>query len=344
MFGDIRKQALKAKKPTPYRQLEAGGRLEDEAERVDDEGWDAVSVCQYSFAYGSMLTSQHSSSGMIDSDKQNIKLAAGVVAAADAVLITAGAGIGVDSGLPDFRGNKGFWKAYPMAEKLGLSFSELANPIWFERNPRIAWGFYGHRLNLYRSTVPHGGFQQLLGVCEEKPRGYFVFTSNVDGQFQKAGFSKDTIVECHGSIHYLQCTGPCSDVIWPAKFKNIVVNEETCSAEGDLPTCPLCGGYVRPNILMFNDGNWIGGRTDKQEWNYYHWWHNLIVENCSVAIIELGAGKAVPTVRRKSESLAARHKNVRLIRINPRDHDVPAGQISVPLGAGDGLKEIIWAL
>ena len=72
---------------------------------------------------------------------------------ADAILITAGAGMGVDSGLPDFRGAEGFWKAYPAIAKLGLSFSQMANPAWFETDPALAWAFYGHRLNLYRRTI-----------------------------------------------------------------------------------------------------------------------------------------------------------------------------------------------
>ena len=86
----------------------------------------------------------------------------------DAVLITAGAGMGVDSGLPDFRGKEGFWKAYPIAKQLGLSFEEMANPIWFRKNPKLAWAFYGHRLNLYKKTVPHAGFSMLLDLVKEK--------------------------------------------------------------------------------------------------------------------------------------------------------------------------------
>src|SRR4051794_18199581 len=46
-------------------------------------------------------------------DDQALDRAAQAIAAADALLIGAGAGMGVDSGLPDFRGNQGFWKAYP---------------------------------------------------------------------------------------------------------------------------------------------------------------------------------------------------------------------------------------
>jgi len=119
---------------------------------------------------------------------------------ADAVLITAAAGMGVDSGLPDFRGNEGFWNAYSVIKDLGISFQGMANPKWFATNPPLAWAFYGHRLNLYRETLPHNGFKLLLDLIEKKNNDYFIFTSNVDGQFQKAGFSQDKIVEVHGSI------------------------------------------------------------------------------------------------------------------------------------------------
>jgi len=74
---------------------------------------------------------------------EDVKLIKQTIQEADAILITAGAGIGVDSGLPDFRGDEGFWKAYPPLKKLGLNFSQMANPKWFDTNPFLAWGFYG---------------------------------------------------------------------------------------------------------------------------------------------------------------------------------------------------------
>ena len=73
-----------------------------------------------------------------------LQRAAEALRQADALLITAGAGMGVDSGLPDFRGREGFWRAYPTVAKLGLSFEEMANPHWFAENPELAWAFYGH--------------------------------------------------------------------------------------------------------------------------------------------------------------------------------------------------------
>src|SRR5579862_6369550 len=123
--------------------------------------------------------------------EEDIARAAAAVAGAGALVIGAGAGMGVDSGLPDFRGTQGFWRAYPVYEKLGLDFASMANPRWFERDPAFAWGFYGHRLELYRRTEPHAGFAILRGWAEKKEHGAFVFTSNVDGHFQRAGFGAD---------------------------------------------------------------------------------------------------------------------------------------------------------
>ena len=87
-----------------------------------------------------------------------------IVANADAIVITAGAGMGVDSGLPDFRGDLGFWKAYPPLKDKNLSFTEMANPQWFFSSPELAWAFYGHRLKLYNATQPHEGFTLLKNL------------------------------------------------------------------------------------------------------------------------------------------------------------------------------------
>lgn len=80
----------------------------------------------------------------------------------------AGAGMGVDSGLPDFRGTDGFWRAYPSLKKVGIKFEDMANPRWFMDDPFLAWGFYGHRFNLYKKTQPHAGFALIHNWIKEK--------------------------------------------------------------------------------------------------------------------------------------------------------------------------------
>jgi NAD-dependent SIR2 family protein deacetylase len=260
-----------------------------------------------------------------------IQEAASAIRTADALLIGAGAGMGVDSGLPDFRGDEGFWKAYPPFR--GRKFAEMSNPFWFRTDPEQAWGFFGHRLKLYRAAQPHTGFGILHRWAESMKHGAFVFTSNVDGQFQKAGFPDDRIFECHGSIHFLQCAGPCSSAIWPADDVMVDVDPASIRAKPPLPICPACGGIARPNIVMFDDLDCLPNRTAEQHRRYREWFRPIA--SSRVVAVELGAGTAIPTVRIECSLLAST-----LIRINPREPEVPAGQISVPLGALDALTKI----
>ena len=217
--------------------------------------------------------------------EQEIQEATALIQAADGLLITAGAGMGVDSGLPDFRGSEGFWNAYPALGAAGIEFSSIANAQAFLTNPRQAWGFYGHRLDLYRRTVPHEGFKILLGIADRLPHGCFVVTSNVDGQFQKAGFDASRILEIHGSIHHLQCINACRASVWPADDLQPMIDEEKCEWIGDLPTCSHCGALARPNILMFNDWLWNPQRSELLSGNWNVWADRVK----SLLVIELGA-------------------------------------------------------
>lgn len=257
---------------------------------------------------------------------------------ADAVYITAGAGMGVDSGLPDFRGNEGFWNAYPVIKHLGYSFVEMANPQWFETNPHLAWAFYGHRLNLYRETVPHEGFQMLKELVADK-KEYFIFTSNVDGQFQKAGFDDSKIYECHGSIHHFQCTS-CSQPIYSAEGINVKVDMKKFDAL-ITPKCPSCGAVARPNILMFGDWGWDGSRSEAQARRADEFKADVYENGYTLAIIEIGAGRHVPTVRYESE-VTAKALDGFVVRINPRDYEIDE-RIGVGLAMGglEGLNEVL---
>ncbi|MEW6762531.1 MAG: Sir2 family NAD-dependent protein deacetylase [Pseudomonadota bacterium] len=243
--------------------------------------------------------------------------AASLVASADAIVVAAGAGIGVDSGLPDFRGNAGFWKAYPSLAADGTAFTDIASPTAFHENPRRAWGFYGHRLALYRRTAPHAGFAILRRWGESTPHGSFVFTSNVDGHFQRAGFSPQRIDECHGSIHRLQCLGPCSPALWPATGLEPVLDEVRCALLGPLPSCPYCGGIARPNVLMFDDWAWNDTLREQQAQRCRGWLDGVR----RPLVIEIGAGMDIPTVRHFSTRVVLQHGGS-LLRINPREAQI----------------------
>jgi NAD-dependent SIR2 family protein deacetylase len=118
----------------------------------------------------------------------NIQTAKQIIKNSEAILITAGAGMGVDSGLPDFRG---------------------------------------------------------LNLVKIKTENYFIFTSNVDGQFTKAGFDTDKMLEVHGSIHHLQCSKNCTSYIWE---NDEIVNVDMESFQAaNIPVCPKCTEVARPN-------------------------------------------------------------------------------------------------
>lgn len=269
-----------------------------------------------------------------------LERAARAIESARALVITAGAGMGVDSGLPDFRGNEGFWNAYPPYRKLGLGFSSLANPKWFTDDPAFAWGFYGHRLELYRKTMPHAGFAILRDFTKRMAHGCFVFTSNVDGQFQRAGFDPERIAECHGAIDYMQCTKNCGIGIFSADRFHLDVDPETFRAKLPLPACPKCGGLARPNVLMFGDWHWDGTRTSAQEAALQAWVDGLPADvRGRLVVIECGAGTAIPTVRHFSERAASGFGGL-LVRINVREPDVPKGHVGLSMGAKQALTEI----
>lgn len=314
--------------------------------------------------------------------QENLTRAAQAVSKAKFFIFTAGAGLGVDSGLPAFRTKEGLWKAYPYFKKIGIdNLSEMSDPTWFERDPSLAWGFWSHRTSLYRRTQPHDGFKVMLKWAAEarhrspitaekedetdeemmkeiRALNYGVFTSNVDGQFQKAGFDDNRVFACHGEVKMLQCTnancaarnGPFP---WPAAFLTsdpiVPFDEETlrvADVQKEAPRCPVaaCNALARPNVMMFGDADYTEAYQCTKE-------HRLgkflsLTRPSETVVVEIGAGTAIPTVRRFGEALAKR--GCTMIRINPDESefserlmgDADLNLISLPLGSKDALMKI----
>jgi hypothetical protein len=94
---------------------------------------------------------------------------------------------------------------------------------------------------------------------------------------------------------------------------------------------------LRPNILMFGDSEWNASRTKEQQERLSAWLR--AVEPGALAVVECGAGTAIPSVRRFSEHAAAMRRGT-LIRINVREPEVASGGISLPLKALEALSAI----
>jgi len=268
---------------------------------------------------------------------RRVREAARALGRAEALLVTAGAGMSVDSGLPDYRGNQGFWRAYPPLEKLGISFERMAQPYWFAEKPQMAWAWYGHRAQLYRQATPHAGHQLLREWMAAMPAGGFVVTSNVDGQFVMAGCAERGVYELHGNIHRLQCVEPCREEVWSAGLPDLRIDLATLIAHGELPQCPACGALARPNVLMFNDAHWVDAVAREQGRRFDQWLAQ--VRGRRLVILELGAGNALPTIRRLGERVAERSL-VTLVRINPDVRQDEDSLLALPMGALEALIAI----
>ena len=107
---------------------------------------------------------------------------------ADALMINTGAGMGIDSGLADYRGSDGQWGN--VESETGESIFEIMNPKSLIDNPEYMWKLFASRIKEYFETKPHQGFYILKNWVEQFQLDYFITTSNVDGHFQKAGFDK----------------------------------------------------------------------------------------------------------------------------------------------------------
>jgi hypothetical protein len=230
-----------------------------------------------------------------------ISRAAKWIAGADALIIAAGAGMSVDSGLPDFRGSRGIWSTLLPASMHERDLHAFTQGRCFADNPREAWRFFGRALDICRDTPPHAGYALLRAWTRAKRHGAFVYTSNVDGQFQAAGFDEAHIVECHGSVHHFQCERPCSPAIWAAPRAVVPARP---------PRCPRCGGHARPNFLLFSDPSWIVTRTNAQRLRMEVW----RARPTNPVVVEIGAGLTLPGVRTFAESL-----RLPLVRINTHD-------------------------
>lgn len=263
--------------------------------------------------------------------ERELDRAAELLKGADSLLVLAGAGMGVDSGLPDYRGDTGWWTNHQAFRDAGISYDEASSGRTFFRDPELAWGIYGHKLNLYRQTRPHAGFDILLDWAYSLPRPSFVFTSNIDGHFQKRGFAERSIEECHGSIHHLQCSQGCTETVWSARDVNPDIDPGTLRWRGEMPRCLYCGKLARPNILMFHDAHWVPSKDKLQAEQFKRWRTEVERPVC----IEIGAGTDIPRVRNLGELFSDRY-----IRINPSDCEARPSQVGLRCGALEGLQGI----
>ncbi len=221
---------------------------------------------------------------------------------ADALLIITGAGMGIDSGLPDYRGPQGLWNTWHPAKQLNMTYENLSTHEMFLENPELAWGFQTYLTKLYQELSPHKGYYDLLEISNKKFNGnYFVITSNVDSQFLKSGFDENKLYEVHGTKRLWQCTDKkCNKRFSPWNMsidKLPTIDENSLYTIKPLPKCINCGAMARPNVSFFNDLFFNENITKKHSLRLEDWLNKN--KNKKLIILEIGCGISIHSLRLK---------------------------------------------
>jgi NAD-dependent deacetylase len=151
------------------------------------------------------------------------------LAQAQRVFVLTGAGLGVASGLPTFRGNGGLWN--------DRRVEELASLDGFVRDPHTTWAWYNQRIAAHLAARPNAGHHALVALAELVPN-VTLATQNVDGLHVRAG-SRDAI-ELHGNLRTLSCTGCAAADPLEAPFDLAELRHG-------------CGGMRRPGVVWFGE-------------------------------------------------------------------------------------------
>lgn len=236
-----------------------------------------------------------------------------VIQNADYIIIGAGAGLSASAGLEysgkNFEENfKEFIKRYNFTDLYSASFYPF-------RTGKEKWAFWAKLIKLNRFNNPLKLYQELLELVKNKK--YFVITTNVDGQFEIAGFEKEKIFATQGDYSFLQCENGCHNKL----YNNIEMVEEwlkfteNCEIPKDLvPKCPVCGKDMEMNLRK--DGNFIQDENwYKQSKKYEDFLERT--KNKNVVLLEIGVGFNTPgIIRFPFEQMVYNDLKTTLIRIN----------------------------
>ena len=261
---------------------------------------------------------------------------------ADVLLVAAGAGMGVDAGLPDYYG--GIHLAHPRLAEIGLSLYDLSNHTLFKHNPALAWGHWITRQREYVSTLPHAGYQILHAWSKYSKRTVRVVTTNLDRHFVRTGFTPDNVFEMHGSMYDAQCMYGCGARPWPLDTENMPpVDLNTMLLLGPSPVCTECDGPTRVCTALAIDTDWESSHVDVARMRHETFFRELPAERV-LTVLEIGCGTVMPKVRAEATRIIAEHRmrggRAAHIRINLHQAEIDEheGNISLPSGALEALR------
>jgi NAD-dependent deacetylase len=239
---------------------------------------------------------------------KTLNAAVSALASARRVVVTTGAGMSKESGIPTFRDAlTGLWANY--------SAEDYATASAFRRDPARVFGWYAWRRRMAAQAQPHPGYYALARL-EQLVDQQVIVTQNVDGLHARAGSGR--VVELHGSLHRFSCADarhPIDDAQIP-----VPVVDGPC----DPPPCPLCGSPARPDVVWF--GEMLPERALAEAWE--------LAASCDVMLVVGTSGLVYPAAQLP---YIARGAGATVVEVNPEPTETsklahiiccgPAGEI-----------------
>ncbi len=157
--------------------------------------------------------------------------AAEIIKNSQYLIALTGAGISVESGIPDFRSAGGLWEKYDPAV--------YAHIDSFRQNPEMIWEMLFEMIELTKNARPNPA-HLALAELEKKNILKALITQNIDNLHQEAG--NTNVIEFHGNAHRLECL-----------VCHHEMPVESTDFGGKPPKCPRCGQIMKPQVVFFGE-------------------------------------------------------------------------------------------
>ena len=238
---------------------------------------------------------------------------------ADAIIIGAGAGLSTSAGI-NYE-SKGFKEHFlELVNKYGMTDMYTSSFYPF-KNEEERWSYWAKHINYLYNVPATDVYKKLYKLVAHK--NYFVITTNVDGQFLKAGFDPEKVFEIQGTLSKIQCSLACHNKLYDdlELVKEMFKEDKNCKIPSNLvPKCPRCKEKMEVNLRK--DAFFVEDEHWHKLQNNYEKFTNLYKDK-KLVLWELGVGFNTPgIIRFPFEDMTRRFDNTTLIRVNDQFVDL----------------------
>ena len=286
------------------------------------------------------MFSQRKTMKFTEDYSDNIRCLKQEIETADSIVIGAGAGLSTAAGFT-YSGER-FEKYFSdFIQKYGFSDMYSGGFFPFE-SPEEHWTYWSRYIYINRyMDVDNGTYKTLLSLVKDKD--YFVLTTNVDHQFQKAGFDKHRLFYTQGDYGLFQCLEPCCQKTFDnEEFIRRMYNEQkNMRVPFELiPKCPECGKPMTMNLRaddkFVQDEGWYKARERYADFLRHH-------EGMHMLFLELGVGFNTPVIiKYPFWQITAKNPNAVYACINFNEAFCPEELDKKSICIGGDIAEVLW--